>query len=42
MTNQPTLNDLQEGRVTPEQFLASRNHYRTVPVRVRTKVVRSK
>jgi hypothetical protein len=42
MNSQPTLKDLQEGRVTPEQFLASRNNYRTAPVRVRTKTVRAK
>lgn len=42
MTYQPTLKDLQEGRVTPEQFLASRNHYMTAPRRTRTKTVRTK
>lgn len=31
----PTLEDLREGRVSPEAFLASRNHYRTEPTRVR-------
>ena len=41
MTNRlPTLEDLRTGRVSAEEFLASRNNYRTNPVRVRTKVVR--
>ncbi len=33
-TSKPTLKDLQEGRVTPEEFLASRNHYLTAPRKV--------
>lgn len=35
MTNRPTLEDLQEGRVTAEEFLASRNGYRMEPYRRR-------
>jgi len=31
----PTLGDLREGRVSAEAFLASRNHYRMEPFRVR-------
>jgi hypothetical protein len=31
----PTLEDLREGRVSAEEFLASRNHYRMQPFRVR-------
>ena len=31
----PTLKDLQEGRVTAEEFLASRNGYRMAPTRIR-------
>ena len=30
-----TLKDLQEGRVTAEEFLASRNNYRMSPSRIR-------
>lgn len=36
----PTLKDLQEGRVTPEQFLASRNNYTMQPTRVRSITVK--
>jgi hypothetical protein len=44
MTTYPTLADLREGRVTAEQFLASRNNYRMEPFRVReiTVAVRAK
>ena len=34
-TKYPTLEDLREGRVTAEAFLASRNNYRMEPFRVR-------
>jgi hypothetical protein len=35
MTKYPTLEDLREGRVSAEELLASRNHYRMEPFRVR-------
>ena len=38
----PTLADLREGRVSPEAFLASRNHYQTKPTRTRVVTVRVK
>lgn len=37
----PTLADLREGRVTAEQFLASRNNYRMTPSRIRECTVNS-
>lgn len=40
MTSYPTLEDLREGRVTAEAFLASRNHYKMTPTRTRTITVR--
>jgi hypothetical protein len=40
MTNYPTLADLREGRVTTEQFLASRNNYRMEPTRTRVITVK--
>ena len=40
MTHYPTLADLQNGRVTAEEFLASRNNYRMEPTRTRTITVK--
>jgi hypothetical protein len=42
MTSYPTLADLREGRVSPEEFLRSRNNYQAKPFRIRTVTVKVK